>query len=183
MQWGRLGMQPGDTDVDRALSARAMIERVRPHMGGMGITRLADLTGLDRIGVPVFAAVRPNSRSVATSQGKGLSRDAARVGALMEAVESWHAERPPGPVRYASARDLAGLPLVDTAEPSSLTSSGLMVMRAPCTCSRLSQTSPGGALVDDAASSVARFSRAAMMRLRSSGTGVFGFGSVPSTSR
>ena len=39
-------MQPGDTDVDRALSARAMIERVRPHMGGMGITRLADLTGL-----------------------------------------------------------------------------------------------------------------------------------------
>ena len=108
-------MQPWDADADRALSARAMIERVRPLMAAMGITRLADLTGLDRIGVPVFAAVRPNSRSVATSQGKGLAPDAARVGALMEAVESWHAERPPGLVRYASARDLAGLPLADIA--------------------------------------------------------------------
>ena len=84
-------MQPWDADADRALSARAMIERVRPLMAAMGITRLADLTGLDRIGVPVFAAVRPNARSVATSQGKGLAQDAARVGALMEAVESWHA--------------------------------------------------------------------------------------------
>ena len=72
----------------------------------MGITRLADLTGLDRIGVPVFAAIRPNSRSVATSQGKGLTADAARAGALMEAVERWHAESIVAPMRLASATEL-----------------------------------------------------------------------------
>lgn len=86
---------------------------VRPHMAAMGISRLADLTGLDRLGVPVFAAVRPNARSVATSQGKGPTPDAARAAALMEAVESWHAERPPGCLRYASAREMATGPRVD----------------------------------------------------------------------
>lgn len=84
----------------------------------MGITRLADLTGLDRIGIPVFAAIRPNSRSVATSQGKGLSPNSARVAALMEAAETWHAERVELPLRFAAAADfpdrlvdLAGLPV------------------------------------------------------------------------
>ena len=81
----------------------------------MGITRLADLTGLDRIGVPVFAAVRPNARSVATSQGKGLTPDAARAAALMEAVEGWHAERPPGPLRLAAACELQDQRLADLA--------------------------------------------------------------------
>jgi ribosomal protein S12 methylthiotransferase accessory factor len=58
----------------------------------MGITRLANLTGLDHIGVPVFTAIRPNARSLATSQGKGLDEDSARVSALMESIEVWHAE-------------------------------------------------------------------------------------------
>ena len=74
----------------------------------MGITRVADVTGLDRIGLPVFVAVRPNSRSVATSQGKGLTADAARAGALMEAAETWHAERVDLPLRLASADELPG---------------------------------------------------------------------------
>ena len=91
------------------------VARVRPHLQRMGITRLADLTGLDRIGVPVFAAVRPNARSVATSQGKGLTPDAARAAALMEAVEGWHAERPPGPLRLAAACELQDQRLADLA--------------------------------------------------------------------
>jgi ribosomal protein S12 methylthiotransferase accessory factor len=74
----------------------------------MGITRLADITGLDRIGLPVFVAVRPNSRSVATSQGKGLSANGARLAALMEAAESWHAERVEAPLRFARADDRPG---------------------------------------------------------------------------
>ena len=60
----------------------------------LGITRLADVTGLDRIGIPVVQAVRPNSRSIAVSQGKGLTAAAARISALMEAIEGYHAERP-----------------------------------------------------------------------------------------
>jgi ribosomal protein S12 methylthiotransferase accessory factor len=49
---------------------------------------------------------RPNSRSVAVSQGKGLDLDAARASGLMEAVVGWHAERIDRPLRLASARDL-----------------------------------------------------------------------------
>ena len=52
-------------------------------MSALGITRLANITGLDRIGIPVVQAIRPNSRSVSTSQGKGESLDAAKASALM----------------------------------------------------------------------------------------------------
>jgi YcaO-like protein with predicted kinase domain len=106
-------MHPPDGDPDRAVSPADTVARVRPHMAAMGITRLADLTGLDRIGVPVFAAIRPNSRSVASSQGKGLTKDAARAGALMESVEGWHAERIELPLRLASAAELRGRRLID----------------------------------------------------------------------
>lgn len=58
----------------------------------MGITRLADVTGLDRLGIPVFQSTRPASRNLSVSQGKGLTPAAARVSAAMESVEMWHAE-------------------------------------------------------------------------------------------
>jgi ribosomal protein S12 methylthiotransferase accessory factor len=48
------------------------LARVRPLAARMGITRLGNITGLDQIGIPVAIAVRPNSRSVSVSQGKGL---------------------------------------------------------------------------------------------------------------
>jgi ribosomal protein S12 methylthiotransferase accessory factor len=57
-----------------------------------GVTRLADVTGLDRLGIPVFQAIRPWSRALSVHQGKGLEPTAAQIGALMEAVESEHAE-------------------------------------------------------------------------------------------
>ncbi len=72
------------------------------HMAKMGITRLANITGLDRIDLPVVVAVRPNSRSLATSQGKGDSLDAAKASALLESIETWHAERCEAPVRIDS---------------------------------------------------------------------------------
>ncbi|UXN58720.1 hypothetical protein [Phyllobacterium zundukense] len=34
---------------------------------------MAEATGLDRIGIPVCMAVRPNSGMLAVSQGKGIS--------------------------------------------------------------------------------------------------------------
>ncbi len=57
-----------------------------------GVTRLADVTGLDCIGMPVFQSVRPRSRALSVHQGKGLTRETAMLGALMEAVECHHAE-------------------------------------------------------------------------------------------
>ena len=112
-QMSRPAEPEGHGSEDRAVAPAETVANLRPHLATMGITRLADLTGLDRIGVPVFAAIRPNSRSVATSQGKGLTRDAARAAALMEAAESWHAERPPGPLQFEAASELSGPQTID----------------------------------------------------------------------
>jgi YcaO-like protein with predicted kinase domain len=72
------------------------------HMARLGITRLANVTGLDVIGLPVWVAIRPTSRGLSVSQGKGLDHDAARASALMESIESWHAERVERPMRWES---------------------------------------------------------------------------------
>lgn len=83
------------------------IERVAPHLRSMGITRVADITGLDRIGIPVVMVSRPNSRSLAVSQGKGLTLDSARASAIMESIETFHAERVSRPLRLSDRRALA----------------------------------------------------------------------------
>ena len=57
-----------------------------------GVTRLAEVTRLDQIGIPVFQAIRPFGRTVSVHQGKALSAKQAMIGALMEAVETDHAE-------------------------------------------------------------------------------------------
>lgn len=85
----------------------------RPLMPRLGITRLADVTGLDRIGLPVCVAVRPNARALSTSQGKGMTMAAARVSALMEAIETWHGERIQGPVTIGTCDELAAAGAVD----------------------------------------------------------------------
>jgi ribosomal protein S12 methylthiotransferase accessory factor len=77
----------------------------------MGITSLGNITGLDRIGIPVAMAVRPNSRSVSVAQGKGLDLPQALASALMEACEGYFAEEV-GPCRAASYRELAAHDIV-----------------------------------------------------------------------
>lgn len=57
-----------------------------------GITRLADITNLDYTGLPVYTAIRPGAKSLSTSQGKGLTKNAAKCSALMEAIEVYYAE-------------------------------------------------------------------------------------------
>ncbi len=58
-----------------------------------GVTRLAELTRLDRIGLPVWQAVRPLGRALSVHQGKGATDAEAQVGALLEAVECHWAEQ------------------------------------------------------------------------------------------
>ena len=92
----------------RLVAPAATVERVAPLRARMGITRVANVTGLDRIGIPVVMVCRPNSRSIAVSQGKGLDLDAARASGLMEAVELWHAERIGLPLRLGSFEEVSG---------------------------------------------------------------------------
>jgi YcaO-like protein with predicted kinase domain len=81
--------------------------RIAPLAPAAGVTRVADVTGLDTVGIPVALAIRPASRSVAVAAGKGLTQTAARVSALMESLESFHAERVDRPLTTATFRDLA----------------------------------------------------------------------------
>jgi len=91
----------------RTVAPERTVERTLRHRRALGITRLADVTGLDRIGVPVTMVTRPNARSLAVNQGKGLSLDAARASGVMEAAETFHAEHPRLPLRLSSWRRLS----------------------------------------------------------------------------
>lgn len=68
------------------------LARVRPYLARAGITRLADITGLDCLGIPVTLAVRPNGRVLSVSCGKGITLPAALTSAAMESIELQHAE-------------------------------------------------------------------------------------------
>jgi ribosomal protein S12 methylthiotransferase accessory factor len=94
------------TGTHRAISPEETLARVRPLMPVMGITRIANITGLDCIGIPVTMVCRPNARSLAVSQGKGLDLVAAKVSGLMESVEAYHAEHVLCPVLLATLEEL-----------------------------------------------------------------------------
>ncbi|MEY4580929.1 MAG: hypothetical protein RL701_5632 [Pseudomonadota bacterium] len=90
----------------RSRTLTSSLEHVRSVAALAGVTRVANVTGLDTVGLPVVAVYRPNARSLVVSQGKGLDLVAATVSGLMEAVESHHAEHPDLPLRLASQREL-----------------------------------------------------------------------------
>ena len=93
---------------DRMRHPDETVLAMRSKFPEFGITRLARLTGLDQIGIPVWAATRPNARTLAVSQGKGLDDAAARASATMEAIEVAVAERPNRPHRRATTAELRG---------------------------------------------------------------------------
>lgn len=74
-------------------SAGEAYESVRGLLPQFGITRVADVTGLDWLGIPVWIAVRPLSKNLTVSQGKGLDHDAARASAVFESIELSVAEK------------------------------------------------------------------------------------------
>jgi ribosomal protein S12 methylthiotransferase accessory factor len=95
------------TGAGRSAELRKLVQRLRPHFRAAGITRIAEVTGLDRIGIPVALAVRPNSRSLSVSQGKGALKEEAIVSAVMEALELAAAERLPDSLKWASLAEIA----------------------------------------------------------------------------
>jgi ribosomal protein S12 methylthiotransferase accessory factor len=66
------------------------------------------VTGLDHVGIPVWAAVRPlpDDSSISVQNGKGPTRMHARAGAMMEAIEHYCCERAPHELERASYRSL-----------------------------------------------------------------------------
>jgi YcaO-like protein with predicted kinase domain len=90
----------------RICTPEETLARVKPLLAQMGITRIANVTGLDRIGIPVVTVARPNSRSGSVSHGKGLTLAAAKASGVMEAAELWHAENITVPTTLMSYEDM-----------------------------------------------------------------------------
>jgi YcaO-like protein with predicted kinase domain len=74
--------------IERFVSAAETVVSVAAVAESLGVTRLADITGLDRIGIPVYSSVVPDSDDVlSVYNGKGVRAIDAKAGALMEAIE------------------------------------------------------------------------------------------------
>ena len=60
-----------------------------------GITRITEITHLDRIGIPVFSAIRPTAQDggISIYGGKGITQDHAKASAMMEGFERYSAEK------------------------------------------------------------------------------------------
>lgn len=90
----------------RTIAPAETVRRLEPLLRPLGITRVANVTGLDVLGIPVVVVCRPNSRSLSVAQGKGLTLDAAKASGLMESIEFYHAERITLPLKLASYQEL-----------------------------------------------------------------------------
>lgn len=100
----------------RIISPDQTWQAVQPALERAGITRVADLTWLDDLGIPTVQAVRPASLTLSVSQGKATTYRAAQVSAVMESLENWHVESITPDLLSRSTTDLARELTYDPAE-------------------------------------------------------------------
>jgi ribosomal protein S12 methylthiotransferase accessory factor len=95
--------------VERSVDPRETIRRVKRLVGSIGVTKIADVTDLDRVGIPNYISVRPRDAGPGISyyNGKGATKADAHAGALMEALERHAAESYPGEVVLSSHYNLS----------------------------------------------------------------------------
>ena len=80
----------------RVINPEETIKNNEKKLKIAGITRITEITHLDRVGIPVFSAIRPTSEhgSVSVYAGKGIKVEQAKASAMMEGFERYSAERP-----------------------------------------------------------------------------------------
>ena len=83
------------TGTHRVIAPSKTIEINENKLKVAGITRIADITDLDRIGLPIYTAIRPTAEDgeVSIYGGKGITKDHAKASAMMEGFERYSAER------------------------------------------------------------------------------------------
>jgi ribosomal protein S12 methylthiotransferase accessory factor YcaO len=74
----------------RVKSVEETLSTILPVSSGIGITRLADITDMDVLGIPNFSAVLPGTEDyIWVYSGKGPTRLDAKASALMESIERY----------------------------------------------------------------------------------------------
>ncbi|HUU75213.1 MAG TPA: YcaO-like family protein, partial [Methanoregulaceae archaeon] len=81
-------------ETQRAAPLEETLARIEPKVPAAGITRVADITNLDRIGIPVFSCIRPTAEAGAITvyNGKGATVEESRISAIMEGIERYSSE-------------------------------------------------------------------------------------------
>lgn len=93
--------------VHRTVKPAETLRRIKQLMPLVGVTRLADITGLDRLDIPTYSAVVPKSDDIlSVYNGKGATKIDAKVGAVMEAIERHSALAPDKEVISGSYNEL-----------------------------------------------------------------------------
>lgn len=79
----------------RVIAPEQTIENNEDKLKKIGVTRVADISDLDRIGMAIYTAIRPTAEDGAISiyGGKGISKSHAKASAIMEAFERYSAEK------------------------------------------------------------------------------------------
>jgi len=79
----------------RAIKPSKTIVNYNDKLKIAGITRVTEITHLDRVGIPVFSAIRPTAQGggVSIYAGKGAEREQAKASAMMEGFERYSAEK------------------------------------------------------------------------------------------
>lgn len=82
--------------TQRVYDEATTLENTKDQIKKIGVTRIADITNLDRLGIPIFSSIRPSAAPGAISiySGKGSTEQRARISAIMESFERCLAERP-----------------------------------------------------------------------------------------
>ncbi|MGB9938868.1 YcaO-related McrA-glycine thioamidation protein [Methanosarcina sp.] len=82
--------------TQRVYDEATTLENTKDEIKKIGVTRIAEITNLDRLGIPIFSAIRPSAARGAISiySGKGSTEQRARISAIMESFERCLAERP-----------------------------------------------------------------------------------------
>ena len=83
-----------NNETQRAVPLDKTLARIEPLVPAAGITRVADITSLDRIGIPVFSCIRPTAMdgAITVYNGKGATVEESRISAIMEGIERYSSE-------------------------------------------------------------------------------------------
>jgi thioglycine synthase len=74
----------------RTIPVKATLEKAMQVCHRIGVTRVANITNMDRLGIPNYSAVLPGTEDyIWVYSGKGITRQQAKASALMESIERY----------------------------------------------------------------------------------------------